>query len=410
MIITLNHQSDEPLRLPDLAAFTQSGEGRAPSEKAKLRGAADAASLGTNAKSSSASAKQAKNLSRAIRYEAQAQAREWMYQVGKDEGIEYPGNTYRVCACRHVTHGDVSIMRSLEHGSCFYKGLVTCGSPWACSPCASIIQERRRDEIAQAIDWAEAQGLVVLLVTFTFPHTRFDNLESLILNQRDAFKRLRSGRAWMKLKPSGLIRSLEVTHGENGWHPHTHELWFCHPDNVPSRWDVTRLWKSACIRSGLLDESNCSKVGAFNERSVDIKHNATCSDYLAKQDDVRSWGLADEVAKAKSKAGKRSGVHPHHFLIRRATGDKALFVEYVKAMKGARQLFWSPGLKDRVGLNDIDDATLAIESEDSAICLSMLSLDDWKLIRNNSAHAKALEAAENGGKTALQALLTALRP
>ena len=24
----------------------------------------------------------------------------------------------------------------------------------------------------------------------------------------------------------GLIRSLEVTHGANGWHPHTHELWF----------------------------------------------------------------------------------------------------------------------------------------------------------------------------------------
>lgn len=371
-------------------------------------------SLGTTAKSSpppttKVEKEKARKTSRAVRFEAQAQAREWLYQVGKSEGLKHPGDRYRVCDCRHVTHGNVAIMRSVEHCSCFYKGLVTCGSPWACALCAAIIQERRRAEIAQAIEWAEAQGLVVLMVTFTFPHTHFNSLNSLILNQRDAFTRLRKGKAYSKLKPFGLIRSLEVTHGQNGWHPHTHELWFCDPHNVPGQWDITRLWRSACIRSGLLNESDRAKVGAFNSRSVDIKVNATCSDYLAKQDDVRSWGLADEVARAKSKAGKRSGVHPHHFLIRRATGDKALFVEYVKAMKGARQLFWSPGLKDRVGLNDIDDATLAIESEDSAICLSMLSLDDWKLIRGNSAHSEALDAAENGGETALKALLNALR-
>lgn len=371
-------------------------------------------SLGTTAKSSpppptKVEKEKARRTSRAVRFEAQAQAREWLYQVGKSEGLKHPGDCYRVCDCRHVTHGNVGIMRSIEHGSCFYKGLVTCGSPWACPLCASIIQERRRAEIAQAIEWAEAQGLVVLMVTFTFPHTHFNSLNSLILNQRDAFTRLRKGKAYAKLKPSGLIRSLEVTHGQNGWHPHTHELWFCDSNNLPGQWDITRLWRSACIRAGLLDENDRAKVGAFNSRSVDIKVNATCSDYLAKQDDVRSWGLADEVARAKSKAGKRSGVHPHHFLIRRNPGDKALYVEYVKAMKGARQLFWSPGLKDRVGLDDIDDATLAVEPEDSAIVLSMLSLDDWKLIRGNAAHAEALDAAENGGETALKALLNALR-
>lgn len=29
-----------------------------------------------------------------------------------------------------------------------------------------------------------------------------------------------------ELATAGLIRALELTHGANGWHSHTHELWF----------------------------------------------------------------------------------------------------------------------------------------------------------------------------------------
>ena len=56
-------------------------------------------------------------------------------------------------------------------------------------------------------------------------------LLELLLKQRAAFTYLRKGKQWDKFKLNnefeGLIRSLEITFGLlNGWHPHTHELWF----------------------------------------------------------------------------------------------------------------------------------------------------------------------------------------
>lgn len=371
-------------------------------------------SLGTTAKSSpppiGGSAKTlSKRVYRALRYQAMGQARHWLALIAKAEGVKYPGDRYRVCDCRHVPHGDVGVMRSAELESCFYKGLVTCGSVWACPVCAAVIQQRRRAEIAQAIEWAEAEGLVPVLVTFTFPHKAWNGLSGLIQQQREAFKRLRYSKGYRKLKPIGLIRSLEVTHGANGWHPHTHELWFCKASEVPLLGDLTRLWKSACVRAGLLDDSDPAKLSAFFAHAVDVKRDMTAGDYLAKQDDSRSWGFADEVSKATSKAGRRAGVHPHHFLVRQASGDDALFVEYVQSMKGARQLFWSSGLKKRVGLDDLDDKTLADESQQPADLLAVLSVEDWKVIRGNAAHAELLDAAESGGLPAIKYLIKALR-
>lgn len=418
MIIPPSQVCDEPSCSAALAAGSASVTGRAASEKAQPRAAAGDVPLGTNAKSSppplgttaKSSVSSSKNAHRALRYQGLGQARHWLSLVAKSEGVKHPGNRYRVCACRHVTHGDVGVMRSIEHQSCFYKGLVTCGSVWACPVCASVIQERRRAEIAQAIAWAESQCLVVVLVTLTFPHYAWHRLTDLISQQREAFKRFRKGKAYDKLKPVGLIRSLEVTHGDrNGWHPHTHELWFCEPDNVPCQSSLANLWKSACSRVGLLDTDNLDQLAAFLVHSVDVKRDMTAGDYLAKQDDSRSWGFAEEVSKATSKAGRSKGVHPHHFLVRGSDGDSERFTEYVQAMKGARQLFWSPGLKSRVGLDDLDDKTLADESQQAADLLALLSLDDWKLIRGNSAHSELLDAAESGGVSAIRALIASLK-
>lgn len=418
VIIPPSQKCDEPLCLTALAAGFASVAGKAAGEKTQSRAAVCDAPLGTTAKSSppplgtnaKSSVSSSKNAHRALRYQGLGQARHWLSLVAKSEGIKFPGDRYRVCDCRHVTHGDVGVMRSIEHQSCFYKGLVTCGSVWACPVCASVIQERRRAEIAQAIAWAESQGLVVVLVTLTFPHYAWHRLTNLISQQREAFKRFRKGKAYDKLKPVGLIRSLEVTHGDrNGWHPHTHELWFCEPDKVPCQSSLANLWKSACSRVGLLDTDNLDQLAAFLVHSVDVKRDMTAGDYLAKQDDSRSWGFAEEVSKATSKAGRSKGVHPHHFLVRGSHGDSERFTEYVQAMKGARQLFWSPGLKSRVGLDDLDDKTLADESQQSADLLALLSLDDWKLIRGNSAHSELLDAAESGGVSAIRALIASLK-
>ena len=57
-------------------------------------------------------------------------------------------------------------------------------------------------------------------------------------------------------------------------------------------------------------------------------------------------------------------------------------------MKGKSQLYWSPGLKDAVGVNEASDEELAEESRDAADLLGMLTLDDWKLVRAASMRAQ----------------------
>jgi len=401
-----------PESLPAAPTPQRTALAEAASGKAKPR-AAGGGPLGTNAKSSSASAEDdpdtRRKATRALRFQVLSEARHLFLTTARSEGIKHAGNVYRTAACRHLHHADINVMKNLEHGTAFYAGLVTCGSLWSCSVCASRIQERRRHEIKAAIAWAESLGLVCVLVTFTFPHSIADRLSDLIPRQRDAFTRLRKTRAYAKLKPVGLIRSLELTYSDrNGWHPHTHEIWFCEPHKIPCRVRLTDLWYTACNRAGLVDPDDDTQAGHFNIYAVDVKRDMTCGDYLAKQDDSRSWGFAEEVSKATSKAGRRKGFHPFHLLVRKNPGDPARFLDYHAAMKGARQLFWSPGLKAKVGIDDLSDEVIADESRDPADLLAHIPLSAWRVVRSNDAHAKLLDAAESGGAPAVRSLLFAL--
>lgn len=350
------------------------------------------------------------------RYQALWQARSWMgrrVNVFKPEEA-FPGNVYRTFDCRHVrTAMQVGVHYRPEFMQAHYRGLATCGSVWACPVCASVIQERRRLELEHLVQWAGDQELQAIMVTFTFPHTSFDTLSDLLDCLADAFKRFRTGGPFRRFKDLlgflGLVRSLEVTHGANGWHPHTHELWLVDPSvGMDIRERLVELWERACVAVGLLDPTDQAKVDAFRKHSVDVKLNATSGQYLAKQDSSRKWGITHEVAKATSKAGKAKGVHPHEFLVRKAPGDEARYFEYLEAMKGRRQLFWSPGLKARCGVDDVDDLVIAEEATDAAYLLGNLVQDEWEFIRSKRVVAQVLDAAEVGGWGLVQRYLKRL--
>lgn len=327
----------------------------------------------------------------------------------------YPGDVFRTIDCMTKRHAYfVKLHHNAEFNAASYSGLVTCGSVWACPVCAAKIQERRRGEIEQGMTAMQSKGLVPIMVTFTFPHYAFQSLGELLDRQADAFKRLRSGKAWQGLKASigfeGLIRSLEVVHGANGWHPHTHEIWFVQPgvSDFILRTRLAHLWAQACHKAGLLTGNTVYDEPAFFAYSVDVRCNVDSADYLAKQDDSRRWGMADEVARATSKNGRAKGVHPHHFLIRRAAGDAQRYVEYVHGMKGRRQLFWSHGLKAACGIGEVSDDVLAEQPEVGASLLALIPAPAWKFVIDNQARCELLDAAEAGGLDAVCALLRSL--
>ena len=387
------------------AGAVQASQAQPRSGSVQSAEAAPGGLLGITAKSSPPPSREiGAQASRAQRYEALHQARVW---IGRrvnvmQPDVQFPGEVFRTFDCRNVRTSHFVEIRHNTGLPANYRNLATCGSVWACPVCASKIQERRRLELEHLVQWANDQGHQAIMVTFTFPHTGFDTLGDLLERQADAFKRFRRGSPFTRLKASigfqGLVRSLEVTHGlTNGWHPHTHELWLVDPKvGQEIRTRLVELWERACIAAGLLDPSDQVKLQAFRVHSVDVRTNASSGDYLAKQDSSRKWGITHEVAKATSKAGKAKGVHPHEFLVRKSKGDAARYFEYLDGMKGKRQLFWSPGLKDACGLDDLSDEEASLGGDDADL-LGNLGQDDWDFIRTKRIAAQVLDAAEIGG-------------
>lgn len=339
------------------------------------------------------------------RYKVLSGVRKMLLKEGSKRFPELPTKYHRSTLCKHaLTGSEVAVLRSKQHGKAFFDGLQTCGNVWTCPVCAAKVQERRRLEIAKAMEYFYQIGdRQAVMVTFTFPHKNFMKLSDLLNKQAEGLKFLRKGKQWDKFKEEncfqGLIRSLEVTYGANGWHPHTHELWFVksYVDKAKFIEFVKEKWKNSCIKSGLLDANDLNQLKAFEEYSVDIRFNCDTSDYLAKvdnKDNLKSyWGADRELAKATSK-GKREGkgMHPFQLVV---DNKYDLFIEYVDAIRGKAQLFWSRGLKSKVGIDNKTDEELAKEKEDNADIITMISKPEWFIIRKKEKRAEVLDVAEN---------------
>ena len=320
-----------------------------------------------------------------------------------------PSHRVRHCV-RTLTNKDgyVGILKDSATGKAHYSGLQTCASVWSCPVCSAKISERRKLEVRQAIDTHIAAGGGVEMVTLTVRHGRMDVLSDLMAKLRNATKKLREHRDYKHLRELldvvGSIRALEVTHGDqNGWHPHFHELWlFPEPLSVRQRAMLQRLlfdvWKTSSVSAGLPAPSR--------ERGVHIQRADSAAEYVAKWGTEPRWEAASEVTKANSKRGQGKGRTPFDLLRSYAEGNSrsgALFAEFSAAFKGYNQLRWTPGLKAMFEIVDQTDDEIEKEETASAIRVSQVTLDQWRLVLRQPYQARAvlLRLAETGGHEAV---------
>lgn len=325
------------------------------------------------------------------------------------------GKPWRVVGCTwRRTARMVSIYKTCEHSWAHFRGLMICGSVWTCPGCAAKISEARREEVGQAFDSWEGRGVegvaepTVYMLTLTFSHSRTDDVAELVKRLRLALVKLRQHRDYRALQRwagfEGLIRALEVTHGEaNGWHPHVHELWFMENKLTDVmlrllRRDLFRLWHTACGNAGL----------ALPNRKHGLKfEKAQLSSYVAK------WGADRELTQAHSKKGRGESSTPFDLLRRYGEGDERagkLFATFASAFYGSRQLFWSPGLKAKFGIEEVSDEEHAERQEVESVLVTMLTADEWRAVRSEMYEARALvlELAESGGRDAVREFVASL--
>lgn len=313
------------------------------------------------------------------------------------------------CLRLRIKGAEITVHRSKEHNTCAYGGLQTCGSVWVCPVCAAKISERRKQELLKAIEQHKACGGDVLLLTLTNPHYLGDKLFDVLECQRLALTYFNKGADVTRFNKEigyiGSVRALEVTHGRkrtvnNGWHPHYHILLF-----VQSGLNLELLrrkffarWLKACIKA------NMPALPDY-EHGVRLDDGSKAAAYASK------WGLESEMTKGHIKKAN-NGETPFDFLRAYAFDDDkqaaALFREFAETFKGKRQLHWSPGLKDKFDLEEVDDETLAAQQEDDANVLGTIELDDWIRIIKHDLRAEVLELARHGWEP-VQLLLIGLR-
>jgi hypothetical protein len=320
------------------------------------------------------------------------------------------GKRHRIAAChanpiKYAQHIEVWAKRDAALPGHF-RGLQTCSLSWLCAVCAPKIAERRAAEIEAAMVSCKVQGGQILMPTFTVPHGRKDPLAETLDRVKKAMRSMGQSRQYRNLQAElrtiGRVTATEITHGEaNGWHPHMHELWFFEAAgvDVPDlELRLYRMWRTTCVKFGLGEPSR--------KHGVVVQDGSRAAAYVSKMGDKdKSWSLSDEMAKASAKGGRKGSrsawelldcvidteASPTHQ--KRAAG---LFKEYAQATKGRRQLSWSPGLKKRFAIVEMDDEELAAVDQEDAVLVANISLDDWRAIRKQGGQAGILNAAQFG--------------
>ena len=255
-----------------------------------------------------------------------------------------------------------------------YSNTQHCASIWSCVPCAKRITEQRRMELKKGLDtWKTVHNGSVMLLTLTFSHSANESLKSLLERQRKAYKIfLETTKVKEIFKHLGVkykIRSLEVTYGQNGWHPHFHVLLLGYFQiDLSYRNLLSELWIKSCIRAGLNAPSMT--------HGLDLRDGTYADKYVSK------WGIESELTKGHVKKGRNGGFTAFDLLQLSMYDEKVydkdcgkLFQEFAIAMKGSRQLVWSRGLKDLLGIKEKTDQELVDETEKQSITLR--TIDDY---------------------------------
>jgi hypothetical protein len=302
-----------------------------------------------------------------------------------------------------------------------FGGVQTCGSWSSCPVCSARIAEVRRQELRLLEEWAGSQGLRLVMMTLTARHRR-RALRSMVDRLAKARNRMHGRKVYQRLRAGPIVGTVavrEVTHGQkHGWHPHYHVLYLVQADT-----DEEALALLEPLRNQWLDCLRKEGLTGTTDRAFHLQSGDAVSAYLSKHgrdegDRVRAeekrsgWGISEEMTQSRFKRGRGKGEDqsrsPAQILRDASAGDEAsgtLWQEYCRVMYRRPQMVWSDGLKDLVGLRELEDEEVAegeefTEEEDQL--LHTFDRSSWRYWRRYRAQ---LLAAARKGPEAVEELL-----
>jgi hypothetical protein len=275
---------------------------------------------------------------------------------------------------------------------------MTCAKIWVCPICAARIAHKRRRLLAYLVGKLSALGKRHTLVTYTLAHQRDDDLSTVKKALQEAYTKSKEGRAYQTFAKEygiiGSIRTLEITHGDNGWHPHIHEL----------------LIHSADVSPETLHENIYPRyLAALNKqgrhalaKGLDVKaSDDDVYEYISKYGHLplSKWSLAHEMtaqARKEAKLDHRSSMQILYDLMKKGNhSDRWLWIELEEATRNTAMMFISRAVRKLVNvpqLNDELDAQDAAKEPDDSL-FADLHLSLWDLVSDKQQRWQVLTLA-----------------
>lgn len=262
-----------------------------------------------------------------------------------------------------------------DNGTSKWAGLQNSHSVWGSPVAAVAISRQRIREVTTAVEnWrADHSAGAWLLATFTVPHNREESLAAVWAGLQGGWAAVIGTTTWGKERERYGIhhwhKSVEITEGINGWHPHAHVLMF-----LDRRLSATEL---EALKSGLYERHarGAVKKGMKRptlENGVDIVQVTGLEDarragsYVVKGP-AETWGVGAEAAGGAFKSAAPGHRTAWEILDDVAAGtpgtpeyarDVALWREYERTTKGKRQTAWSGGAKDALRVIVLEDTEI----------------------------------------------------
>ena len=337
--------------------------------------------------------------------------RDWVPGAGRRERLALRERLWRLSSiadvrkCGKVPRG--SRLPVLEGGR--LTGLCTCHSVWVCPICAAEIRAARGAEIASAVAVRLRDGGGVTFGTGTLSHSGRHSLRSTYSLVVSAWHSVSVDLSVRKFRKAhgywGFIRTTEITHGVNGWHPHLHwlDLWEAELEGwelIEYRDLVFGAWSRAVSRLSDRKAAAGRAVVLLPVRSGDAE---MLGNYLTEMS-VNSASF--ELTSISTKTARRGGLGPFDILARVHSVESKpwidLWWEYEKATRGRRMLGTSRGLLDRLEIGTEDP-----EPSEVGPVLASVSAEHWSQLRwcteagLSGAQAVIEAAAVEGGQLAV---------
>jgi len=293
--------------------------------------------------------------------------------------------------------------------------------------CSAVINSSRQQDISAALSaWYAGGGPgqfgKVAMVTLTMRHNKGHSLAALWDALSGAWNLAGSGRGWAadqlahgELVESvvtrgkhkgqtvfkgriGVIRVVEVTYGEKGWHVHLHAILLLPMTATDD--SVQALGVSMWSRwlGGLEDRGlDCDREHGVDARLIKGDPSAALGEYFTKA----VYSASMEVARSDMKKANHGNRTPFGILAdvveRGDADDLDAWHEYERGSKGRRQITWSYGLRQRLLPDkpaiEMTDQELVDQDHTGDVAVE-LNADLWAVIVARRADWRLLAAFE----------------